>query len=344
MIGVLIIPTGLQAEIGGHAGDANPVAKLFGECCDTLITHPNVVNASDINEMTDNTLYVEGSMLDMFLQGAVRLKPVTRNNILVAINSRDDLRTINDSINAVEASRVTLGCNIDIIKLDTPLVMTADIKDGLVDGTVVGWEQLCDQVRPYLSSRYDALAIHTKIDVSREIALNYYENGGVNPWGRVEAIASKLIARTLRMPVAHAPKEAMSIEDQKHVFQRTCDPRIAPEVISGCFLHSVLKGLSRAPELVTDGTGISVKDVDFMVVPAKCWGDAHTACVDKNIRIIRVAENHVIGEFLSNHPYSKEFLIDVQNYWEAAGYVMALKAGIDPSFVRRPLQPTKILD
>ena len=28
---VLIIPTGLGAEVGGHAGDANPVAKVIAE-------------------------------------------------------------------------------------------------------------------------------------------------------------------------------------------------------------------------------------------------------------------------------------------------------------------------
>jgi len=33
---VLIIPTGLGAEIGGHAGDANPVAKLIAKCCDKV--------------------------------------------------------------------------------------------------------------------------------------------------------------------------------------------------------------------------------------------------------------------------------------------------------------------
>ncbi len=52
---VLIIPTGIGCEIGGHAGDANPVAKLIGACCDNLILHPNVVNASDVNEMPENS-------------------------------------------------------------------------------------------------------------------------------------------------------------------------------------------------------------------------------------------------------------------------------------------------
>ena len=57
---VLLVPTGVGAEIGGHAGDAGPVARLLASACDTLITHPNVVNASDINELPDNGLYVEG--------------------------------------------------------------------------------------------------------------------------------------------------------------------------------------------------------------------------------------------------------------------------------------------
>jgi len=56
MNGVFIIPTGLGAEIGGHAGDATPSAKLVASCCDKLIVNPNVVNASDINEMSDNML------------------------------------------------------------------------------------------------------------------------------------------------------------------------------------------------------------------------------------------------------------------------------------------------
>ena len=81
MIGVLIIPTGIGAEIGGHAGDGNPVAKLIASCCDKLITHPNVVNASDINEMTENTLYVEGSILDRFLEGTIELTETKNNKI-----------------------------------------------------------------------------------------------------------------------------------------------------------------------------------------------------------------------------------------------------------------------
>ena len=46
---VFIVPTGIGAEIGGHAGDATPAAKLIGAVSNIIVLHPNVVNASDIN-------------------------------------------------------------------------------------------------------------------------------------------------------------------------------------------------------------------------------------------------------------------------------------------------------
>ena len=48
---VMIIPTGIGCEIGGHAGDATPAAKLLASVCDKLIIHPNVVNASDKEDL-----------------------------------------------------------------------------------------------------------------------------------------------------------------------------------------------------------------------------------------------------------------------------------------------------
>src|SRR3989442_5922251 len=80
---VLLVPTGVGAEIGGHAGDAGPVAKLLGATCDRLILHPNVVNASDINEMPPNALYVEGSVICRLLIGTAELQPVQANHLLV---------------------------------------------------------------------------------------------------------------------------------------------------------------------------------------------------------------------------------------------------------------------
>ena len=42
---VMIVPTGIGCEIGGHCGDGNAPARLLGACCENLVLHPNVVNA-----------------------------------------------------------------------------------------------------------------------------------------------------------------------------------------------------------------------------------------------------------------------------------------------------------
>jgi hypothetical protein len=59
-----IVPTSVGASIGGFAGDAAPATRLLASVSDKLITHPNVVNASDILSVSSNTIYVEGSFLD----------------------------------------------------------------------------------------------------------------------------------------------------------------------------------------------------------------------------------------------------------------------------------------
>lgn len=329
MIGVLIIPTGIGAEIGGHAGDGNPVAKLIASCCDRLITHPNVVNASDINEMTENMLYVEGSILDRFLEGEIDLEEVKSNRILVATNS--PLK--NDTTNAVSAARATIGIDAEIVILETPLKMVSKMKNGIATGRVSGWRELIKQVEQF---DYDALAIHTPIDVERDVAMNYYKNGGINPWGGVEAVASKLIANVLNKPVAHAPLENIPSDDKEFysIFDNVIDPRIAPEAISNCYLHSVLKGLWRAPRI---GKGLFVDQVDFMVTPVNCVGRPHEACLARKIPVIAVMENQT-----SLDDDMPEDFIVVDNYLEVIGIIQLMKCGISLDSIHRPIDYTKV--
>ncbi len=325
---VLIVPTGIGAEIGGHAGDANPVCKLLASLSDKLITHPNVVNASDLNEMPDNVLYVEGSILDRFLRGEIRLKQPLQNKILLVVNSP----VRNDTINAVSAARVTVGADVSILELDKPLRLVASYENGTATGKVIGWKNLVDQVEDF---DYDALAIHTPIEVSRDVAMAYYRGGGVNPWGGVEAIASKLIATAINKPVAHAPLESVTSDDPElfEILYEIVDPRIAPEAISYCYLHCVLKGLNRAPRI--SSTGLSVADIDVMVSPDDCFGPPHEACLDAGIPVIVVRENETVCNEL-DHPG----FIYVENYWEAAGVLACMSAGISRDSVRRPIAYT----
>ncbi len=324
---VLIIPTGIGAEIGGHAGDANVVAKLLASVSDILITHPNVVNASDINEMTSNTLYVEGSILDRFLNGSIELERVKSNKILVAVNSPTRVETID----AVSAGRCTLGIDAEIIELNTPLEMIARMENGMAKGDVFGWQQLIEQVKNY---DFDALAIASKIQVDQERALDYFKNGGVNPWGGVEAKTSSLIAMGLNKPVAHAPMDSQEDSVLKN-YKKLVDPRMSAEMISVCYLHCVLKGLHKAPRI---GKGLSVKDVDVLVSPDNCWGYPHHYAKSHGIPIIVVKENKTIA----NSPMHKSCIF-VENYLEATGVIKAMNEGIALDTLRRPINHTKII-
>lgn len=325
MIIVMIIPTGIGCEIGGHAGDASPAAKLLGACCDKLILHPNVVNASDINEMPDNALYVEGSILDTFLEGTIEITEPKQNKILLAVNKPIH----NETINAFNAARATIGVSGDIVGLDVPLILKGFYaKDGKATGSVEGWQELVAQVQQY---DFDALAVASPIEVPKQVALYYYRNGGINPWGGVEALASKLIAGALQMPVAHAPVEYG--DEEVEFFNEIVDPREAAEINSVAYLHCILKGLHKAPRI---GKGLNVDDVDMMISPYGCWGRPHIACVEAGIPVVVVKENKTIYK---NTPPPKTII--VENYWEAAGIAMCMQSNIDMYSVRRPLQALK---
>lgn len=337
---VLIVPTGIGALIGGHAGDANPVSKLMASCSDILITHPNVVNASDINEMTENTWYVEGSMLDKFLEGKINLTYPKPNKILVVVNK--PVRT--EIINAVSASRVTIGVEADIVELNTPLRMFGGIENGTATGRIEGIGQLNSQLCG-LVKNYDAIAVNTEITVSRDIKLNYFENGGINPWGYVEAKLSKELTEIFNKPVAHSPAEDIAVDDiELYCIQenKIVDPRIAPEVISICYLHSVMKGLHKAPRISNNPRCLNNDDIDFLVSPFGCWGRPHEACKAKRIPIIFVKENKVQNMTHLTETSKDSNCIFVENYLEAAGVIMCNKAGVSVESVRRPFEKTFI--
>ena len=324
---VLVIPTGIGAEIGGHAGDGNGVAKLLASVADNLITHPNVLNASDINEMPNNTLYVEGSMLDRFLRGEINLKKAKGNRILLAVN-----KVNNDIINATSAARATIGANIRIIELNTPLLMKACMKNGKATGDISGWDDLVEQVNEYYDE-FDALAIASPIEVNKEAAENYLINGGVNPWGGIEAKGSKRIADALDKPVAHAPF-GNTLEN----FDQVVDPRMAAETVSVAYIHCVFKGLHKAPRVSYNSNDLSVKDVDCLITPINCVGEPHWACIKEGIPIIAVKENKTV----LNDVMPDSFIV-VDNYLEAVGMVQLLKLGMTVESVRRPLPFTTII-
>lgn len=311
---VMIVPTGIGATIGGHAGDANVAARLLGGVVDTLIVHPNVVNASDINEMPPNALYVEGSTLDRLLLGKIGLKRVKGNRILVACNEETP-----DTVNTISAAQMTLGADVHIVRLATPLVMTATVDAVHASGVVRGLEELVEQLREF---QFDALAIHTPIDLPKGTAESYFDEGGINPWGGVEAIVSRYCSEALTIPVAHAPFE----RPEDKISPRIVDIRIAAEMLSESHLFSVIKGLHKSPriyDIADPKADITVEDIDVLVSPM-CWGTPHVACEEYNISIIMVESNRTS----SSHNAAGQSTFYASNYYEAAGMLAAIDQGI----------------
>lgn len=327
MIVAFIIPTGIGCEIGGHAGDATPAARLIAGICDELIVHPNVVNASDINEMTPNMLYVEGSMLDRLLEGDIGLKRVRSNRILVAVNP--PIRP--ETVNAVSAVRATLGVQAEIVELGSKLRMVSTVRDNVASGEVTGWEKLVEQVRGH---DFDALAIASEVEVTADVTMHYFRHGGVNPWGGVESVASRLISEALNKPVAHAPVQFLRYEDNPELYllNEVVDPRISAEAVSMAYLHCVLKGLARAPRIGGDILG-----VDALVSPIGCFGRPHRACLERGVPVIVVKENRTVFD---EEPH--ESFIVAENYLEAAGMLVAMRDGISLESLRRPLPATVV--
>ena len=346
----LLIPTGIGAEIGGHAGDAAPVARLVGQVCDTLILHPNVVNASDVNEMPENALYVEGSVISRLLMGTVGLQPVRANRVLVIIDAHKDEIFINAAVNAVSGARASYGLNCpSVICLDPPVKLRARFaSSGRAAGRVEELAGLC-RVLETRRGEYDAVAISSVIDVPHEYHQGYFDAQGemINPWGGVEAMLTHALSSLYNVPTPHSPMfESRAIANMD---PGIVDPRMAAEAVSATFLQCTLKGLQRSPRIVTDCESmrepdvLTARDISCLLIPDGCLGLPTLAALEQGITVIAVRGNHnVMKNDLSRLPWAPGQFHIVESYCEAVGLMAAIKAGIAPESVRRPLAYTNV--
>jgi hypothetical protein len=340
---VLVVPTGIGSEIGGHAGDAGPVAKLLASACDRVITHPNVVNASDINELPANSLYVEGSILSRLLLGSIGLQPVRSNRVLVVIDEHQDSLFTHAAINSINAARATYGLECPhVLRLAPSFRLKVDYSpSGRATGEVSNFEALLAELRR-LREEYDAVAISSVIDVPAGYHQRYFDSAGamVNPWGGVEAMLTHMLSTLLDVPTAHSPMfEAQEIANAD---PGIVDARMAAEAVSYTFLQCTLKGLQRSPRIVVrpqlgQSGLIDVTNVSCVVIPDKCIGIPTLAALAQGIPVIAVRENkNLMRNDLTTLPWKRGQLTIVDNYWEAAGVITAMRAGIAPLSVRRP--------
>ena len=126
------------------------------------------------------------------------------------------------------------------------------------------------------------------------------------------------------------------------------DPRKAAEMISMTFFNSVLKGLKRSPRIVVGesmmhASVLTAENVSVLVQPDGCLGLPTLAALEQGIPVVAVRDDGAITRNdLSTLPWREGQLIRVENYCEAAGVTLAMKAGVSLESTRRPLLPTKV--
>jgi hypothetical protein len=127
------------------------------------------------------------------------------------------------------------------------------------------------------------------------------------------------------------------------------EPRKAAEVISTTYLFCVLKGLNRAPQVLLSPSGvydpsvITAEDVSALVIPDGCVGLPTLAAVEQGIPVVAVRSNtNLMRNDLKSLPFRAGQLHYAANYYEAAGILSAMKAGVAPSTIARPLQPIRV--
>ncbi len=346
---VQIIPTGIRCEIGGFAGDACPVTNLLASAVDFLVTHPNAVNASELNEMSNNVLYVEGKSLDNFLLGHLGLLPVRSNKIGTFVD-KTGFQYLDYVIHTINAARATKGIDCEpYTVLENDLGVRIEWSEsGCAVGTVLNSETILESIELLLSHGVQAVGGVSVIHgVTREMYSNHMNGEIPNPSGGVEAIITHLISKIFKIPTAHAPLPYyQDIKDRDPV-----NPRASAEFISTPHYFCVLKGLARAPQLIPISTLedvpahlISVNNIGAIVSPASCLGGIPALVAEfSNIPLIAVRENETVLK-LTNEKMRMANVIEVNSYLEAVGVVIALREGISLESIRRPIRGAKRIE
>ncbi|MBE9031359.1 DUF3326 domain-containing protein [filamentous cyanobacterium LEGE 11480] len=339
---VQIVPTGIRCEIGGFAGDAGPATNLLAATADFLVTHPNAVNASELNEMAANVLYVEGKALDDFLLGYVGLQQVVSNKIgtFVDVSGIDYLDEVVNTLNAGMAVK-GIDCGNYMLLKEELGVKIGWSANGCAVGTVLRPEAILEAVDGLIAHGATAIGGVSVIHgVTQAMFAQHLQGKMPNPSGGVEAIITHLISKVFRVPTAHAPLPYYQDVKEKG----TDNPRASAEFISTPHYFCVLKGLARAPQLslLSDLSAppphlITVNNIGAVIVPASCLGGVPALAAEySNIPLIAVRDNQTILN-VTNDKMRMNNVIEVDSYLEAAGVVVALREGISLASVRRPI-------
>ena len=336
---VMVVPTGIGCEIGGYAGDALPSARLLAAASGCLITHPNVMNGAALYWSDSRIHYVEGYGLDRFAVGDWALRPVRHQRIGLLLDAGIEAELAQRQIQVAEACRATLGLDIGpVLRSDQPLGVSLDRgPSGASWGLLEHPDALLRAGERLRDAGATAIAVVARFpeDLVSDALTSYRQGSGVDALAGAEAVISHLLVRHLQMPCAHAPALAPLPLDSQ------LDPRAAAEELGYTFLACVLVGLSRAPDLI-DTTAALTGDVQASqigaaVVPeGALGGEAVLACVERGIPVISVANPSLLSVTPKVLGLSSG-VFQASSYAEAAGLLVALREGISPAALGRPL-------
>jgi hypothetical protein len=334
---LMVVPTGIGCELGGFAGDAVPAARLLAAASGCLITHPNVMNGASLYWSDPRIHYVEGSSLDRFAAGELALEPVRsqRIGLLLDAGIEEELRLRHWQV--ADGCRASLGLTIGPIETTTaPIgVSLSQGESGASWGQLDRPDVLLEAGERLRDAGATAIAVIARFpdDPGSDALTAYRQGGGVDALAGAEAVISHWLSRQLNLPCAHAPAlSPLEIDPQ-------LDPRAAGEELGYTFLPCVLVGLSRAPSLrlaaEASAGAIRSEQISAVVAPAGALGGAAVlACAQRGVPVIAVDNPCVLS--VTAEALGIEAL-PASSYSEAAGLVLALREGISPAALRRPL-------
>ena len=338
-----IVPTGIGCSIGGYAGDAAPATNLLSHAADYLVTNPNTVNASNfISLRGSNILYTDGFSIDLFCKGAVDLHIPYSNRVGLIVEKCDE-RSLDVIYNIVNAVRAVHGVNISDVLVTEQKVggRCVENQSGGFAGTVDNPHVLFEACEKLLRNGVNAIAVTTNIsDLPLQNYAKHFTGEYPNPIGGVEAIISYLITNRFRAPSAHAPLLNIKELDLK---RNVVDARGAGEFASESGLACVLIGLRGAPHISAQTVSrvagvVNVNNLSAVVTPASCLGGIPALYAQKyGIPVIAVGENQTILK-IDREVMGMTNVVEARSYAEAAGLLLALKHGIHPESLSRPLK------
>lgn len=307
-LGVFIVPTGIGASVGGYAGDASTWARKFTQKS-KLIVNPNVVNAGCFSGINEKMLYVEGYSIDEFFKGNLTLTPAGNNKIGVVFDCAIPEDVLNVHINTINAVKTVYG--IDVIgyeMTEDPVGVGFSLdKNGVSSGNISNEKTLLEAAKKLLAKGAQAIALVCLFEDPEDMNEDYANGIGTDPVGGIEAVLSHYISAELKVPCAHSP----AFLDYS-ISSEIVNPKSSAEYITPTFLPCILIGLSMAP-LINLNQGISVEDVDFLVMPYDSLGSIPVfEAIKRNIPVYAVKENKTALD-ITKDKISQQ-IIEVEDY------------------------------